>query len=453
MIIKYYKCEFKSDIVLPASSNTQGNIALSDFVAGSNFLGMVAANYGDFQEDSFEVFHSGDVCFGDAHLLVGGKPSYKIPLSFHELKVGDGYFNRLQMSDSDENAMRENQQQLKQMRKGFMNDTFVHASPEYNYSQKSSYDKDLRRSKDSGMFGYSALKKGTNWIFKISYTEEKYIAKVEANLLGEKKLGKSKTAQYGQVFIAPYSDFETLQTQTPNNNLTYIYVNSRLALMDEETNPTLVPSIQNLGLEGGKIVWDKTQIKTSSYTPYNYKRQTKEYTRVCINKGSVIVIENLQGEIKTPIGAYKNEGFGDLIVNPKFLEVKTPELKKEKAPTLQQTSGAYDKNLIAFLQAKQTQESEKFAVAAHVQKVYEKFVGPSKSQWGEIRSIASRATKENLIAQITEYIQDGVAKKQWDEIKEKLFEEIKKSDNSLAFTKLLAMIVSKKTQGSKENDK
>jgi hypothetical protein len=49
-----FKIEFLSDIVLQASSNTQGNIELLDFIPGSNFLGMVAKNYNNF-ENSFDI--------------------------------------------------------------------------------------------------------------------------------------------------------------------------------------------------------------------------------------------------------------------------------------------------------------------------------------------------------------------------------------------------------------
>ena len=89
MITKYYNCKFLTDIVLPASSNTQGNVALSDFVSGSNFLGMVATAYDEFGSDAFEVFHSGGVQFGDAHIAIEGEQTYKIPLAFHSLKVAD----------------------------------------------------------------------------------------------------------------------------------------------------------------------------------------------------------------------------------------------------------------------------------------------------------------------------------------------------------------------------
>ena len=76
-----FQVEFLSDIVLPASSNTEGSIESLDFIPGSKFLGMAARAYNSFS-DSFTVFHSGKVCFGDAVLIHDGKLTYKMPLSF-----------------------------------------------------------------------------------------------------------------------------------------------------------------------------------------------------------------------------------------------------------------------------------------------------------------------------------------------------------------------------------
>jgi hypothetical protein len=454
MIEKFYKCEFKSDIVLPASSNTQGNITLLEFIPGSNFLGMVAVSYKDLKEKSFNIFHSGDVRFSDAHIMVNSQMSYKMPLSFHNLKVGDEEFNRLHLTKEEEQNLRILQKQLKQRRSGFINENFQVAHIAYSYSQKSAYSTQLRRSKDEHMFGYSALKKGTTWLFKVSYVDESYIPLVEAQLLGEKRLGKSKTAQYGQVLITQVEVPQKITTFTPEDNLTYLYINSRIALLDEEGNPTLTPTIKNLGLNSGSIDWEKTYIKTSSYAPFNYKRQTKEYERLCINKGSVITIKNIDDNEIIPhwIGAYLSEGFGEIIINPSFLSEKTPKLSEvEKEDSSASDITNYDKNLILFLENKLQEENKKFEIATSVQVVYEKFIGPSKSQWGEIRSIASQAkSKDELIAKIKEFVSHGVSKKMWDKIENKLIVEIEKSSYPLEFTKLLAMIVSKHTKNKKE---
>ena len=83
-----FEVEFLSDIVLQGSSNSEGNVEALDFIPGSNFLGMVAGagNYENF-EKPFDIFHSGKVRFGDAHILNEGQTTYKMPLSFFHKKL------------------------------------------------------------------------------------------------------------------------------------------------------------------------------------------------------------------------------------------------------------------------------------------------------------------------------------------------------------------------------
>jgi len=449
-MIKYYKCTFLSEVILQASSNTQGNVVLADFIAGSNFLGMVARDYDYFQVDAFKVFHSGDVRFGDGHILVDGKVSYKTPLCYFNLKnEPKEFFNRLHLSDEEEQKLRDEQKQLKQIRSAFMNSEGKYLKPSYNYAQKSKYSRKYRRSEDEGMFGYSALEKGTEWVFKVDYRDEKFIADVEERLIGRRRLGKSKSAQYGQVEIEPMKNPLSLGTFTPNDNLTYVYFNSRVALVDKEGNPQLTPSIENLGLDSGKIDWGKTQLQHSSYNPYNYTRRTKEYTRVVLNKGTVIVIEGLKDKepLLNGVGVYLNEGFGEVIVNPKFLEPENPTFEEFIEEIVKpKNKEPLDENLLKFLRLKEEQEEDKFAVATEVQNVYKKLLGASKSQWGEIRSIATMASsKEELISEIEKYIENGVAKQQWEDVG--LIEAINGSSQALAFTRLLAKMCREHTKG------
>ena len=233
--------------------------------------------------------------------------------------------------------------------------------------------------------------------------------------------------------------------------MTYLYVKSRLVLTDSEGNFTAIPTIENLGLEGGEIDWQKTFIRTSAYTPFNFARETKEYTRVCINKGSVITVKNCKGNLPHRIGAFVSEGFGEILVNPKFLEPKHPPLQSFEQDEARKETKAYDQTLIDFLKKRKEDTDRKFDVASEVQQSYQKLIGPSKSQWGEIRAIASIAkNRDDLLQRINEYISKGVAKKQWEGKKEFLLKAIKDSQDPIAFTKLLAMIVRKHTKGGKD---
>jgi len=448
---KYYKCKFLSDVVLQASSNTQGNVQLADSIAGSNFLGMVAGGYNEFKKKAFRVFHSGDVRFGDGHIAVNGKESYKVPLSYFNLKIGEGLYNRIHLSDDEEQELRDERKQLKQIRSGFMNSDAKYCKPSYNYSQKSKHSKKYRRSEDEGMFGYSALKKDTEWFFKVVYKDDTLVEDIEKFLLGRKRLGKSKSSQYGQVFIEPVANRDKVEIFTPSDDYTYLYLNSRVALVDAFGNPALTPTLENLGLESGKIDWGKTQIKSSTYHPYNYTRQTKEYTRVVLDKGGVIVLTGVSDadkeKIEQGLGAYLSEGFGEIIVNPIFLETKYPLLEEVNAKlNFDKDSSKIDKVLVSFLKNREEEEEDKFAVASEVQKIYKSLMGASKSQWGEIRSMASMVnTKAELLTNIENFITNGVAKKQWEG--NKLLFEIQKSNTPIAFTKLVAKICREHTKG------
>jgi ferredoxin len=197
-----FKVTFLSDIVLNSSSNTQGNIETLDYITGASFLGMVAKNYNDF-ENSFKVFHSANVRFGEATPLFENKPTYKVPFCFFHPKLDE---NKKEVKNNHfikyEDEIELNKQ-YKQVRSGYITSNLDYINLDYVYSQKAAYDKTNRKSKDSSMFGYKAIKKGATWKFSIKFDDidEKTQNQVIENILGEKYLGKSKTAQYGKVLI------------------------------------------------------------------------------------------------------------------------------------------------------------------------------------------------------------------------------------------------------------
>jgi len=433
-----FKVELKSDIVLPATSNTEGKIDYLDFIAGSNFLGMVAKNYDKFQ-NSFDVFHSGKVRFTDAHILKDGKVTYKMPLSIFKEKTDENkVINQLRTS-------LDKLKQAQQVRNGYITEDLEHVFIDYAYSQKSAYDKTKRTSKEGQMYGYKAIKKGSTWQFVvkidgISSEDEELIIKT---LEDSKRLGKSKSAEYGQVEINHIKS-QTIPLQTPKvHDKTVLYCNSRLALVDECGNPTL--DLKYL-CEGIEIDDEQTQIRTSSFTPYNRAMQTKSYERVCINKGSVIVLKNATDKqletIQRGVGAFLSEGFGEILINPSFLDNKDFKLKKENEDKLKSNQRekldikTSDK-VVLFLQNRHNQKIEMLDIANEVAEFVKKhkkqtFANIKSSQWGNIRSICT--SSDNYQDEIIAYISNGTKKWETDQIK-----KLKQNMTSREFTKLLAM--------------
>jgi hypothetical protein len=432
-----FQVKFLSDIVLPASSNTEGNIENLDFIPGSNFLGMVAKSYSDFN-DSFKVFHSGEVRFGDATLLHEGKATYKMPLSFfHEKLNKNEMVNHHLIEDFTKFK------QLKQKRKGYITQELEEVSFNYNYAQKSAYDKEKRRSKDSTMYGYTAIPAGTHWQFSVKYDalESEDIERIKNNLLGKKRLGKSKSSQYGQVEISEAQKVSTVACDGAKTSMVLLYAKSRLALVDEEGNPSYDLKYLIDDLEESQIVWEKSQIRTSNYTPYNGAMQTKCYERVVINSGSVIVLQNLSEEqlksLEEGVGIYLSEGFGEVLLNPIFLENKGlfslgTNVKDKTSTPLEITEP-----IVRFLKNRESRKEENLDLAMMVHKFIETnkklYQNISNSQWGTIRSICSGA-KSDFREEIRAYISDGKVTWKTEQI-ESLLEEGK----SRAFIQLLSI--------------
>jgi len=445
-----FQVEFLSDIVLPASSNTEGNISQLEFIPGSNFLGMVARNYDKFS-NSFDVFHSGKVRFGDATLLVDEKEAYKMPLSFFHPKLDEKrVFNHHFLNGRDLG-------QLKQMRSGYiLPDVSQGLKVEhinYNYAQKSAYDSKKRRSKTSSMYGYRAIEAGTKWQFVVKYDESmaSEIELLKSTLCDSKRLGKSKSSQYGQIKIREVGVSNNLSKAIQESEEVVLYAKSRIALVDEEGNATY--DLKYL-FEGAKIVYEKCQIRTSTFTPYNGAMQTKTYERLVIESGSVIVLDSLsetqQKILEQGVGIYLAEGFGEVLINPSFLteqeemtllEKPKDGTKKDERKKIEKT---FKNRTVQFLVNRHNEQLQKLTLADEVQSfiVNNKslYQNIKNSQWGTIRSICISNT-ENYKDKIQDYISSG--KVEW---KEKQIDELLKDNHTLEFIKLVAIQMPKEEQ-------
>lgn len=443
-----FEITFKSPIILQASSNTQGKISSLDFIPGSAFLGMVASRYGDFS-DPFKIFHSGAVKFCDASPIKDGKEFFKIPLSYFHEKLDNGkIYNHHLLNDSEFKKFT----QLKQMRSGYINEKNEQLSMDLDFSQKSAYDKNKRRSMDSQMYGYEAFRVGMKWRFSVKFepsVSEDDINRVKETLVRSTRLGKSKSAEYGAIeikFIGENTD-ET-QSFTPPEGYTFIYAKSRLALIDENGNPSYDVKYILPNLSENNVDYEKTQIRISNFTPYNGARDTKDYERACINKGSAIALKNLSteqiAELKNGVGAYLSEGFGEVLINPWFLnggDAKDNPIEFQKEAETERSSKKMPirSDLAKFLEQKQDAKKQALEMAERVANFIEshkdKFSKIPKSQWGAIRSICKEVAvsdkvlndegdeienqttaekNKNIAAQISKFMRNGVRRENWD---------------------------------------
>lgn len=433
-----FKCTLESDLVLSQTSSSEGNQKTLDFIPGNNFLGIVAGKlYKDGSVESLDMFHSGKVRFGDAHPSVDGARGLKVPASMYYPKLGSAskecYIHHL----TDHNSKDIKAKQLKQCRDGFY--SFGEAigkkvDIQKNFTIKSAYDSDNRRSKDSQMFGYESLSKGIVMYFEIeSELGDEQNQMIINVLCGKRHIGHSRSAEFGLVTIEETNYKETISSKIePGSEYVTVYADGRLIFFDENGESTYQPKAEELGIAGGEIDWSKSQIRTFQYAPWNGKRHTYEADRSGIEKGSVFVVK-LNGascpEISQYVGYYKNEGFGKVIYNPEFL-ASDPHEQGKALFTLEESN--HDERiasstpkpaspLIDYLISKKAIVDSNQTIYQIVQeevKSLESYFkkGRFASQWGSIRSIAMvTSDSKKLIEAIDAFLDHGVAKDKWKE--------------------------------------
>lgn len=410
-----FKCKLLTDVILTQKAATEGNQESLTFIPGNNFLGIVAKEYNQFSpEEQTEIFHSGHVRFSDAHPTSkeGKERSLHIPAALYYPKLSN-LGTRCYVSHfySRKKAIEESGQaeQLKQCRQGyylFHGNELQLVDISKNFAIKSAYDRDLRKSSDSKMFGYESLEKGTEFLFDVEMDDESLASAISQSLVGTKHIGRSRTAQYGLVeisaspFTQPVSTANTFQWE--GAEYITVYADGRLIFLDEEGEPTFRPTAQMLGLDG-EIDWEKSQVRTFQYAPWNGKRQNRDTDRLGFEKGSVLVVKLSKtpqpNTLPSYIGYYQNEGFGKVIYGWKLLQeagdngLISLHLSQEKAEESHDNKPLQGTPLLNFLGKKQNSA----AATTFIYEQVNKFVKANKrlfsksafaSQWGAIRNIA-----------------------------------------------------------------
>jgi hypothetical protein len=446
MSILKFKCTLLSDVILNQKAATEGPNQTLDFIPGSCFLGIVASKYYPEEirdsEDSekklmMDLFHSGKVRFGDAHPSKDGFRGLKVPaVMFHPKlkKASEVLYIHHKTKDLESEKMRE--KQLKQCRSGYYNFSEVEAKPietETNFAIKSAYDGVKRRSKDEQMYGYQSLQKGLELYFEVAVDNDELDSRIVEALKGKKRVGRSRTAQYGLVEIEKF-DYKEIESSAKTDEDVEVYADGRLIFLDDNGLPTFRPKAEDLGLDG-EICWEKSQIRTFQYAPWNFKRQCFDTDRCGIEKGSVFVVKASVSPDKSQyVGSYQNEGFGKVIYNPAFLKAEADGVARYRLqePSRKGDDGKENKvssNSALFNYLMQQQKRENLEVAVY--EMVNKWVKDNSlkftknkdlfaSQWGGVRSIAMKNnTKETLVDKLYKneksYLTHGVAADKWNE--------------------------------------
>lgn len=475
-----FKCTLLSDVILNQKAASDGVNKTLDFIPGSNFLGIVAGKLYETlpANEALEIFHSGHVRFGDAHPSLEGFRRLKVPAAIMQPKLkSDDNKNYIHFRIPDPNAESIKKLQLKQCRTGFYDFSKTEAqqiATKTSFAVKSAYNRNKRRSEDEKMFGYESLRQGLIMFFEVQVDNDDFAKTISDALVGKCHIGRSRTAQYGLVEIEECK-YAEVKSNNSSNDEVIVYADSRLIFLDEFGLPTFQPSPKDLlgvEIEGAKICWEKSQIRTFQYAPYNYKRQCFDADRCGIEKGSVFVIKGVKSGIQLQshyVGSYKNEGFGKVIYNPDFLQAepdgkakyKLNEAKEPKEPEPQEidTKGNTLLNYLVGRKNKEKESNDVYKIVNEWIKDYGDtlFKGKEKfaSQWGTIRAFAmANQLNDKIVSQIEEYISHGVKAEDWlGNRRDKLKEFMTAHKNNNNFREMMVNLAAQMAKKCKKEDK
>ena len=416
----------KDDCVLSERAATEGGHVGLDYIPGATLLGVAAAKlYRQFPADAFTLFHSGQLRFGNG-LPVGesGETSWPMPFCWHHAKGEITENNRQLIADRisrlENGAELPGNKQPQQLRAGYVTGSGELVKPKKSLRMKTAINPKTGRAFDAMLFGYDALSAGQKFCARISADDnvsDMLIEQVKAALTGEILLGRSRSAEYGRVDATLRPITETAQGKNAETTIT-LWLLSDLAALDDAGQPTLNPRPQHLGLPEGRLLVERSYLRTRRYSPWNAKRGGSDIERQVISQGSVLVFE-LESPLDTlhhnciaaGLGAHREAGLGQVWLNPNILEgvqpqfadvVKVADVAKvvDAGPHLLDPQKS---DLIQWLESRSDQGADFAAQAREVARTYAGLlasarklkglddkteIGPSPSQWGSVLALA-----------------------------------------------------------------
>lgn len=437
----HFECTLLSEVIISSSAATEGQNRSLDYLPGSKFMGIVASQlYGNDELDTWRVFHSGKVKFGNAYLL----NTIPVPFDWFKPKGSSSkiYLNH-QLSQAEREEMRTEGVQLKQVRNGSLDlasSTIISISQDFRL--KSAYDAEKRKSKDEQMYGYFSLPQNSRWNFTVTDLTSEYQDFIVKYLSGLKRIGRSKTAEYGLVNIKFLKTTDVEETSKVTGDF-LVYAKSDICCIDDAGDYTTTPDGESLlQLKGVQIDWAKSQVRTKIIQNWNGKRGARDIDRTVIEKGSVFYISN-SGEktVGNFCGVNQTEGYGSVLINPDFLkekEISDRTILYDEflyTPTYADVDEIGSTNLVKLISRRSARISSDVNLSQEVyefRKEYElKFKSVKKSQWGTLRAYSKQfLSLDSLILTVfgtshfEGFLDKGKSKEQWAASKETLKDKL-----------------------------
>jgi CRISPR-associated protein Csx10 len=332
---QYFKVTTLDPVIMTQSSATEGGLQTLDYITGSAILGTLAGKlYAQLSEqDSWSIFHSGEVQFSACYPVVNDELSLPVPASWHFAKGDDwqkeGLLQAAVISNhASEHFNRDEQTQYKQCRSGFINSQGQLAHVKQTMITKTALDGKQTAAKGQ-LFNYSAINAGQSFIGFIAGDSEQ-LKMIKPHLAGKHSIGRSRSSEFGRVNIE-LIELTQPQVKPASASELSIYCVSDIECVDQFGLPTFTPTLGELvgdDLEGGDTVAGsldagRSYIRTTTLSRFNQKRGGFDGEQALISKGSVLVFKDLSHAAaaiaqlsENGAGINKQQGQGWVLANP-----------------------------------------------------------------------------------------------------------------------------------------
>ena len=340
-MVLQFRCRLLENLLLTSQVPQNGIYQTLNFIPGRCFRGIVAS------EGGTAAVKCQDVHFSDAHpayiIENNGDQCYwrtlHIPASMMHPKhrtVGElCYLWHAYDRKKDHKGLGGRSRQMKQCRHGyyaFIDGIAYPVVTLHTYDQKAM----VKRQRP---FGYDSLRSGALFLFEVDVPNEDMADIVRRCIVGIKRIGRSRSAQYGLVDIQEQPFENSVSTETlfssSEGDVVLVYADSRLVFTNPDNGQcTYTPTAAQLNIPNGEIDWKLTQTRTFCYTPWNSQRHAPESDISGFEKGSVIAVRVKEGwtePVSRYVGNYNQDGFGRVIYNPDFLMSEESESSNGKA--------------------------------------------------------------------------------------------------------------------------
>lgn len=425
-----FEIVLEQPVVISRQAASAGAHQSLDYIPGGTLLGLAASRlYAELApEQAWTLFHSGQVRFGDGlPRHESGETGWPLPISLHHYKGEDPAENDVLQADRLFDPALfgvERERQPVQLRGGYTTASGRRLRPDNVQVLKTAIDRATGIAAESQLFGYSALAAGQRFRFELradaDVAAEPWQQLCEC-LQGTARLGRSRSAQFGRVSIRALEGAPPPAPPECGGGELTLWLLSDL-LLSEHGQPCQVPHAHLLGLPAGsRWLAERSFLRGRRYSSYNAYRRRYDSERQVIERGSVLryalprpLSAEERSALQDGLGLMVECGLGAAAVNPALLAGERPRFGaplQARPPAAEAVQATGDgPALLDLLRARRDRrigdvEPERIArelfdgLCARVREA-RAYHGaapgvaldpapPSRSQWGQIKQLAS----------------------------------------------------------------